>query len=129
MYVDASVMVAILAGFPAANALVIRLGETDERVTSVVSAFEAVVAVASQMADRPAASAAVFEFLEICDIRVVGAGGEILEGLAEAHLLYGKGSGHPAGLNIGDCFAYATARAAGLPILHEGEDFARTDLG
>lgn len=41
---------------------------------------------------------------------------------------YGKGSGHPAQLNYGDCFAYALARERGEPLLFVGNDFARTDI-
>ncbi len=41
---------------------------------------------------------------------------------------FGKGSGHPARLNLGDCFAYALARDVGEPILFKGDDFAQTDL-
>jgi ribonuclease VapC len=40
---------------------------------------------------------------------------------------FGKGR-HPAGLNLGDCFAYALARERGEPLLFKGEDFARTDV-
>ena len=40
---------------------------------------------------------------------------------------YGKGR-HPAGLNFGDCFSYALARAEGLPLLFKGNDFAQTDI-
>lgn len=40
---------------------------------------------------------------------------------------FGKGR-HPAGLNIGDCFAYAVARLAGSPLLFEGDDFVHTDV-
>ena len=40
---------------------------------------------------------------------------------------FGKGR-HPAGLNFGDCFAYAVARLAGLPLLFKGDDFAQTDI-
>jgi len=40
---------------------------------------------------------------------------------------YGKGR-HPAGLNFGDCFAYALAAASGEPLLFKGEDFTRTDI-
>ena len=40
---------------------------------------------------------------------------------------FGKGR-HPAGLNYGDCFAYALARQLGEPLLCKGSDFARTDL-
>ena len=41
--------------------------------------------------------------------------------------IYGKGN-HPAGLNFGDCFAYALAKATGEPLLFKGGDFAQTDL-
>ena len=45
-----------------------------------------------------------------------------------AYRQYGKGQHHPAGLNFGDCFAYALARDTGEPLLFKGEDFARTDV-
>jgi ribonuclease VapC len=41
---------------------------------------------------------------------------------------FGKGSGHPAQLNFGDCFAYALAYERGEPLLCVGDDFASTDL-
>jgi ribonuclease VapC len=41
---------------------------------------------------------------------------------------YGRGSGHPAGLNFGDCFSYALARHKGEPLLFKGDDFALTDV-
>ncbi len=41
---------------------------------------------------------------------------------------YGKGSGHPARLNYGDCFAYALVRALDEPLLFIGNDFAQTDI-
>lgn len=44
-----------------------------------------------------------------------------------AWLRFGRGR-HPAGLNFGDCLAYATARVAGQPLLYTGDDFAQTDL-
>lgn len=47
--------------------------------------------------------------------------------VAEAYARWGKGR-HPAGLNLGDCFAYALAREAGCPLLYVGQDFAQTDL-
>ena len=46
---------------------------------------------------------------------------------ADAHRTFGKGI-HPAGLNFGDCFAYALARQLGCPLLYVGNDFARTDI-
>jgi ribonuclease VapC len=53
---------------------------------------------------------------------------------AQAHLArqayrdYGRGSGHPARLNFGECFAYALARATGEPLLFKGGDFRHTDI-
>ena len=41
---------------------------------------------------------------------------------------YGRGSGHAARLNFGDCFAYALARATGEPLLFKGDDFRNTDI-
>ena len=41
---------------------------------------------------------------------------------------FGKGSGHPAGLNFGDCFAYALAKSTREPLLFKGDDFSRTDV-
>ena len=41
---------------------------------------------------------------------------------------FGKGSGHPAGLNFGDCFAYALAKSMREPLLFKGDDFSRTDI-
>jgi ribonuclease VapC len=46
----------------------------------------------------------------------------------EAYRDFGKGSGHPAGLNFGDCFAYALAKATGEPLLYKGDDFGHTDV-
>ena len=41
---------------------------------------------------------------------------------------FGKGSGHPAGLNFGDCFAYALAKSMREPLLFKGDDFSHTDV-
>jgi ribonuclease VapC len=46
----------------------------------------------------------------------------------EAYRDFGKGSGHSARLNFGDCFAYALAKVTDEPLLFKGEDFARTDI-
>ena len=46
----------------------------------------------------------------------------------EAYRDFGRGSGHPARLNFGDCFSYALARATGEPLLFKGDDFAHTDI-
>jgi ribonuclease VapC len=54
--------------------------------------------------------------------------GDVEQRLAlDAHARFGKGV-HPAKLNMGDCFAYACARANGVPLLYKGDDFALTDI-
>ena len=46
----------------------------------------------------------------------------------DAYQQFGRGSGHPAQLNMGDCFSYALARDLGEPLLFKGRDFALTDI-
>ncbi len=46
----------------------------------------------------------------------------------EAYVSYGKGRKSVAGLNYGDCFSYALAKATGLPLLYKGRDFSGTDV-
>jgi ribonuclease VapC len=46
----------------------------------------------------------------------------------DAYRRFGRGAGHPAALNFGDCFAYALAKEEGAPLLFKGDDFARTDV-
>jgi ribonuclease VapC len=46
----------------------------------------------------------------------------------QAYRDYGKGSGHPANLNFGDCFSYALARDKREPMLYKGDDFVHTDI-
>ncbi|MDS1137087.1 type II toxin-antitoxin system VapC family toxin [Nitratireductor indicus] len=45
-----------------------------------------------------------------------------------AYALYGRNTGHPASLNIGDCFAYALAKSRNMPLLFKGDDFVHTDI-
>lgn len=128
MYVDASVMVAILVHEPDATLLIDRMADTELRQTSVISALEAVMAVGRKTGNREAAAGVVRDFLTRSEITVWEADDSLLEELAEAHLRYGKGSGHPARLNLGDCFSYAMAKRNGVPLLYKGRDFALTDL-
>ena len=46
----------------------------------------------------------------------------------QAYRDFGRGSGHPARLNMGDCYAYALAKATGEPLLYKGDDFVHTDV-
>jgi ribonuclease VapC len=67
-------------------------------------------------------------FVETAAIRVVPVTDSDAETALDAFARYGKGQGHPAQLNLGDCFAYAVARNHRAAMLFKGGDFARTDL-
>jgi ribonuclease VapC len=65
------------------------------------------------------------EFLREAEIEVIPFTGDHFHAALDAFLRYGKGR-HPAGLNLGDCLAYAAATLAGLPLLYTGNDFTGT---
>ena len=67
-------------------------------------------------------------FIDEMGIRVQSADDKVLSLARQAHLAFGKGTGHPAQLNFGDCFSYALARSLNAPLLYKGADFARTDI-
>jgi ribonuclease VapC len=75
----------------------------------------------------PAARTHVRRFLEAGDLQFVSIGEREFEIATEAYAQYGKGR-HPAGLNMGDCFAYACARSNRAKLLFKGEDFTKTDI-
>lgn len=66
-------------------------------------------------------------FLELNDIRLVDIGERELELATQGYAEFGKGR-HPAALNMGDCSAYACAKANRAKLLFKGEDFAKTDI-
>lgn len=67
------------------------------------------------------------ELLRVAIAEIVPVTFERAENIAAAYALWGKGV-HPASLNFGDCFAYATASEYGCPLLYIGNDFSRTDI-
>jgi ribonuclease VapC len=76
----------------------------------------------------PIASRRVDELLEAARIRIEPVSPDQAAIARAAYRDFGKGSEHPAGLNFGDCFAYALARVTNEPLLFKGEDFTRTDV-
>jgi ribonuclease VapC len=65
--------------------------------------------------------------LHRADVQVVSVDADQVEFARAAWRRFGKGR-HPAGLNFGDCFAYALAASSGEPLLFKGDDFKRTDI-
>lgn len=129
MFVDASALTAIILGEVDAEAIEERLLEaTTPRITSPLAIFETVLATAPKLRlALPAAETVVTEYLEIW-IAIVPITAEIGRVALAARARYGKGTGSPARLNLGDCFAYACAKAHGVPLLYKGDDFVHTDL-
>ncbi len=129
MFVDASALIAILLREPEADDLSERLQATARRYTSPVALFETVAAIMRKLAaSHLVADNHVQAFLATAEITVVPITDEIGRAALDAFDRYGKGRGHPAQLNMGDCFAYGCARVLGMPLLYKGDDFSRTDL-
>ncbi len=68
------------------------------------------------------------EFLTTAGVRVEPVSPNQADLARKAHVRFGKGTGHGASLNYGDCFAYALAQAFGAPLLFKGNDFGQTDI-
>ena len=68
------------------------------------------------------------DLLDQFDIEVVSFTAELAQIARQAYRDFGKGSGHRAKLNFGDCMAYALARSERQPLLYVGNDFAETDI-
>jgi ribonuclease VapC len=129
MFVDASAIVAILTREADADALADRLGAARQPITSAIAVFEAVLGICRKRhASVAEAETDVREFLAMAKVDVVGVGAQEASTALKAFDRYGKGRGHPAQLNMGDCFAYACATTHRAPILCKGADFARTDV-
>ncbi len=65
---------------------------------------------------------------ELTNAEVVPFGPEAARLAAKAFLRYGKGQGHPAQLNFGDCMVYAACKVEVMPLLFKGDDFTHTDI-
>jgi ribonuclease VapC len=127
--VDSSAIVAILTREPLAQALSNRISSEDSCLISAANYVETgqVLAQRSPRAPRNAI-ADLDEFMRGTDIFIEPI--DVTQALIalEARIKYGRGFGHPAGLNYSDCFAYALAKARNLPLLFIGNDFPHTDI-
>ena len=127
LFVDASAIVAILAREEEATDFIEAIDQADA-IFSPIAFWEASVAVANRREDDPAKAAAlVAELAQEYGMTMVAIGPNETRAAVEAFARYGKGR-HSARLNMGDCFAYACAKANGARLLYKGDDFSRTDL-
>lgn len=136
MFVDASVIVAILNQESGWEELSKQLsGNVDFHVSAMVR-FEATQALARAGAgSRKPTAEALLKARDLVDQLIVEIGGEnvpigdeIGSVAIDASARYGKAVGHQADLNPGDCFAYACAKTLHVPLLYKGNDFVLTDL-
>lgn len=131
MFVDASALAAILLEEPDGTRFAQAIDEAPGRdcITSPIAVFEAALAVnRTEAAGIERAEVVVLSLLRRSGVAVRPIDENVGTLAIAAHARYGKGSGHPARLNLGDCFAYAMAKQHGVPILYKGDDFAQTDL-
>ena len=129
MFVDASAIVAILTREPEADVFADALEASSSSVTSPIAIFEAALGICRKRhASVEEAEADVHEFLKLAKIELVPITVKEAQTALAAYSRYGKGRGHPAQLNLGDCFAYAMAMNYRTSLLFKGEDFKKTDI-
>ncbi|MGY4506425.1 ribonuclease VapC [Bradyrhizobium sp. GM24.11] len=126
MFIDASALTALLTDEDEARELLARLQQTGTRLTSALAVWETTVAVARVLnLSIGVAAEAVESYLDLMEIAVVAVPPETARIALDAFDRFGKGR-HPAGLNFGDCFAYAWH--LGQPLMFKGGDFPQTDI-
>jgi len=127
MIVDTSALIAVLRAEPDATRFAEALATRGEaKRLSAANYLEAAIVIDGSR--DPIASRRLDEVIAKAAIGIEVVTPEHAQIARAAYRDFGRGSGHPAGLNFGDCFAYALAKATGEPLLFKGNDFAQTDL-
>jgi ribonuclease VapC len=126
MIVDTSALIAILRDEPEARVMAQAIEDAAERRISAANWLEAAAVIDGSR--DPVASRRFDELVEVARITIVPVTEAQARIARAAYHDFGKGSGHPAGLNFGDCLAYALARDTGEPLLFKGRDFVHTDV-
>jgi len=126
MIVDTSAPITILRDEPEAISYARAIERADARRVSAANFVEAALVIDSSR--DPIASRRFDDLCREANLTIE----QVTEAQAriarEAYRDFGRGSGHPAKLNFGDCFAYALAKVSGEPLLFKGDDFAHTDI-
>jgi ribonuclease VapC len=126
MIIDTSALVAILRDEPEAEMCARAIESAAERRLSAVNFVETAVVIDGSR--DPIASRRFDDLLTVAHVRIEPVTESQARLARDAYRDFGKGSGHPAKLNLGDCFAYALAKATGESLLFIGADFAQTDI-
>lgn len=126
MIVDTSALIAILRAEPEAVACAKAIEAAPNRRISAASFVEAAIVIDGSR--DPIASRRLDDLMTEAKFVIEPVTEAQARIAREAYRDFGRGSGHPARLNFGDCFAYALARSTGEPLLFKGDDFGWTDI-
>ena len=126
MIVDTSAVIALLKNEPEADGFSLAMEAARVVRISTASYLESNIVVGKYK--DPILTARLEEILENPGMQIEPVTAAQAKIAWEAYRNFGKGSGHPASLNFGDCFSYALAREKREPILFKGDDFVHTDL-
>ena len=126
MIIDTSAIIAILRDEPEAAFCARAIADDSDRRVSAVNYVEAAVVI--DASSDPIASRRVDDFFKTANITIEAVTETHAQIARDAYRDFGKGSGHPAKLNFGDCFAYALAKSRREPLLFKGDDFIHTDI-
>jgi ribonuclease VapC len=124
--VDASAVLAVLLQEDDRDVFACAMSNADQLIISVASVFECSMKI--QRNTNPNQDEKLDDFLRDSGFDVVPIGLIELATARTAFGRFGKGMGHPAQLNFGDCFSYALATTRNLPLLFKGNDFSHTDV-
>lgn len=125
MVIDTSAIVAMLTGEPEAELLEVAVEADPVRLMSAATYLECAIVIESRFGEEGGRELDLW--LHRADVEVVAVEPGHAEQARIGYRRFGKGR-HPAGLNFGDCFAYALAVSSGEALLFKGEDFARTNV-
>ena len=125
MVVDTSALIAILLGEPETGSFARAIADASKKMISAFNALESAIVIEAKKGEVGGRELDLL--LHRAQIEIVALNADQAELARAAWRKYGKGN-HPAGLNIGDCCAYALARYSGEPLLFKGKDFSLTDI-
>ena len=125
MVIDTSALLALLLNEPDALRIAQAIEAASIRLVSAATFLETSIIIESKKGE--AGGRELELLLYRASIEVAPVDQDQAEIARQAWRRYGKGR-HPAGLNYGDCFAYALATQRRLPLLFRGDDFAQTDV-
>jgi ribonuclease VapC len=126
MIIDTSALLAILRDEPEARSCAEAIERAEICRISAGTFLEAAIVI--DVGGDPVASRRLDEVVDVAGIVIEPVTLEQARIGRAAYRDFGKGTGHPAQLNFGDCFAYALATVTAEPLLFIGQDFVRTDL-